>query len=102
MTRFEVFTYHPQERTADGVVRLDRLERSPVELVTSIERLHARGIASRRLKEKIDTMSPDGERIGHGLGSIAHFERQLIFDRITDEIATACANEAQPGLLPLT
>src|SRR3546814_1275831 len=61
-----------------AVVRLDRLGRSLAELLVTVEKLHAQGVALLSLEEKIDTSSAAGELIFHVFGAIAHFERRLI------------------------
>lgn len=50
-----------------AVVRLDRLGRSLAELLVTVEKLHAQGVALLSLEEKIDTSSAAGELIFHGL-----------------------------------
>src|SRR3546814_3466342 len=47
-----------------AVVRLDRLGRSLAELLVTVEKLHAQGVALLSLEEKIDTSSAAGEQIG--------------------------------------
>src|SRR3546814_20704132 len=60
-----------------AVVRLDRLGRSLAELLVTVEKLHAQGVALLSLEEKIDTSSAAGELIFHVFGDIAHVERRL-------------------------
>ena len=90
-------------RTGDtlAVVRLDRLGRSLVELLAIVEQIRGRGIALLSLEEKIDTSSAAGELIFHVFGSVAHFERRLIAERIRDGIAAARAKGRPPGRRPL-
>ena len=80
-----------------AVVRLDRLGRSLAELLVTVEKLHAQGVALLSLEEKIDTSSAAGELIG----AIAHFERRLISERTKDGIAAARARGKLPGRQPL-
>lgn len=84
-----------------AVVRLDRLGRSLAELLSTVEKLRARGIALLSLEEKIDTSSAAGELIFHMFGAIAHFERRLISERTKDGIAAARAKGKRPGRQPL-
>src|SRR3546814_15850257 len=58
-----------------AVVRLDRLGRSLAELLATVEKLRAQGVALLSLEEKIDTSSAAGELIFHVFGDIAPFER---------------------------
>src|SRR3546814_11639297 len=51
-----------------AVVRLDRLGRSLAELLVTVEKLHAQGVALLSLEEKIDTSSPADEQIGRASG----------------------------------
>lgn len=84
-----------------AVVRLDRLGRSLAELLATVEKLRAQGVALLSLEEKIDTSSAAGELIFHVFGAIAHFERRLISERTKDGIAAARAKGRQPGRRPL-
>lgn len=84
-----------------AVVRLDRLGRSLAELLVTVEKLHAQGVALLSLEEKIDTSSAAGELIFHVFGAIAHFERRLISERTKDGIAAARARGKLPGRQPL-
>ncbi|MBK8862414.1 MAG: recombinase family protein [Sphingomonadales bacterium] len=84
-----------------AVVRLDRLGRSLAELLVTVEKLHAHGVALLSLEEKIDTSSAAGELIFHVFGAIAHFERRLISERTKDGIAAARARGKLPGRQPL-
>lgn len=84
-----------------AMVRLDRLERSLAELLATVEKLRAQGVALLSLEEKIDTSSAAGELIFHVFGSIAHFERRLISERTKDGIMAARAKGKLPGRQPL-
>jgi DNA invertase Pin-like site-specific DNA recombinase len=83
------------------VVRLDRLGRSLVELLTTVALLKERGIELVSLEERIDTGSAAGELVFHVFGAIAHFERRLIAERTRDGIAAARAEGRKPGRRPL-
>src|SRR3546814_12183156 len=63
-----------------AVVRLDRLGRSLAELLATVEKLRAQGVALLSLEEKIDTSSAAGELIFHVFGAIAHLQRPLRAD----------------------
>src|SRR3546814_6883555 len=84
-----------------AVVRLDRLGRSLAELLATVEKLRAQGVALLSLEEKVDTSSAAGELIFHVFGAIAHFERRLISERTKDGIAAARAKGKRHGRQPI-
>ncbi len=63
------------------VWRLDRLARSLLQLIETVNDLHNRKIGFRSLSENIDTSSSGGRLIFHLFSSIAEFERDLIQER---------------------
>jgi DNA invertase Pin-like site-specific DNA recombinase len=71
------------------VVKLDRLARSLLDLLTIIERIGKCGAGFRSLTENIDTTTPAGVMIMHVIGAIAQFERELIKERTRVGIAAA-------------
>jgi DNA invertase Pin-like site-specific DNA recombinase len=77
-----------------AVVRLDRLGRSPAELLATVARLKERGVALLSFEERIDTASAAGELVFHMFGAIAHFARRLIAERTKDGIAAARPRQA--------
>ena len=79
------------------VTRLDRLGRSLIELLETVEDLKKREIHLVSLEEKIDTTSAAGELVFHVFGAIAHFERRLISERTLDGIAAARKRGRHPG-----
>jgi DNA invertase Pin-like site-specific DNA recombinase len=83
------------------VVRLDRLGRSLKELLETVDRFRAEGLAFRSLEERLDTNSAAGELVFHVFGAIAHFERRLIAERTRDGIKAARARGKKPGRPPL-
>lgn len=83
------------------VVRLDRLGRSLVHILTIIERLESRKIHFRSLKDAIDTSSPNGTLQLQMLGMIAEHERRLISERTKAGLRAAKAQGrvgGNPGL----
>ena len=96
----DLFAYARKGDTL-AVVRLDRLGRSLAELLATVEKLRAQGVALLSLEEKIDTSSAAGELIFHVFGAIAHFERRLISERTKDGIVAARAKGKLPGRQPL-
>ena len=63
------------------VWKLDRLARSLLQLIETVNELHERKIGFRSLTENIDTSSSGGRLIFHIFSSIAEFERDLIRER---------------------
>ena len=57
------------------VVRIDRLGRSLVDLVDTLDNLHARGIQFRSLEERIDTSTALGRMFYQLAGAVAGYER---------------------------
>ncbi len=63
------------------VWRLDRLGRSLIHLIETINQLEERGIGFRSLQEAIDTTTSGGRLVFHIFGALAEFERNLIRER---------------------
>lgn len=63
------------------VWRLDRLGRSLIDLLGTIEKLHAREVGFRSLTETIDTTNATGRLMFQIMGALAEFERSLIAER---------------------
>ena len=82
-----------QARKGDVVVvaRLDRLGRSLVHLVATVESLEARKIGFRSLAEKIDSTSAGGKLVLHIFASLAQFERALLTERVRAGLDSARA-----------
>lgn len=83
------------------MVRLDRLGRSPRELLETVEMFKQEEIDLLSLEEKIDTSFAAGELVFHVFGVIAHFERRLIAEHTKDGIASARAKGKRVGRPPL-
>ena len=73
------------------VVRLDRLGRSLIHLVSTVEKLERDKIGFRSLAEKIDSTSAGGKLILHIFASLAQFERSLITERVRAGLDSARA-----------
>ena len=82
-----------QEHPVDVIVvaRLDRLGRSLVHLVATVEGLEQRKVGFRSLAEKIDSTSAGGKLILHIFASLAQFERALITERVRAGLDSARA-----------
>lgn len=63
------------------VWRLDRLGRSLVHLVQTVNDLEKRGVHFQSLMENIDTSSSGGRLVFHIMAAMAEFERNLISER---------------------
>ncbi|MBK3745255.1 recombinase family protein, partial [Paraburkholderia aspalathi] len=79
------------------VWRLDRLGRSLVDLVSTINKLAERNIEFQSLTEAIDTSTSTGRLLFHIVGSMAEFERALISERTKAGMAAAKARGAKIG-----
>src|SRR3954454_3747215 len=79
------------------VVSLDRLARSLSHLLAVIEGLQARGAFFRRLRDPVDTASPQGLFTLQVLGAAAQLERALIRERTKSGMRAAAARGKQAG-----
>lgn len=83
------------------VYKLDRLGRSLMHLVETVNGLAARGVGFRSLNEHIDTTTPTGKLIFHVFAAIAEFERDMIRERAAAGRAAAKAR-GETGGRPLS
>jgi DNA invertase Pin-like site-specific DNA recombinase len=63
------------------VWKLDRLGRSPRDLITMLDDLKDRGVKFHSLTEAIDTTTPTGRAMWQMIGILAELERSLISER---------------------
>lgn len=82
------------------VWKLDRLGRSLVDLVETINDLGERNIQFYSLTESIDTRSPGGRLIFHIMAALAEFERSLIGERTRAGMKAARARGHHVGRPP--
>lgn len=77
--------------TGDQLVvwKLDRLSRSMVHLVNTIQKLEERGIGFKVLTAPIDTTTSEGKLIFGIFASLAEFERALIRERVQAGVRAA-------------
>src|SRR3954465_296637 len=70
-------------RAGDTLVvwKLDRLWRSPKDLIERITELNNRHIGFKSVTENIDTTTSGGKLIFHIFGALAEFERDIIRER---------------------
>lgn len=73
------------------VARLDRLGRSPCELIDLVGKLEGRDVGFRSLKESLDTITAGGRQIFHVFLTLAEFEREIIRERTMAGLASARA-----------
>ncbi len=82
------------------VWRLDRLGRSLVDLIQTVNNLSRRGCDFRSLNERIDTSSSGGRLLFHVMGAMAEFERSIISERTKAGMEAARARGARIGRRP--
>lgn len=73
------------------VVRMDRLARSLVDMLSTLDRLKAMGVGFRSLRDPIDTTTSAGLLQLQVMGAVAEFERRLTRERVVAGIAMARA-----------
>ena len=76
---------------------LDRLGRSLVHMVTTIDELMRRGVALRSLTDIIDTTTPAGRFELNVFVAMAEYQRALTVERVPDGLEAARAREVQQG-----
>lgn len=79
------------------VWRLDRLGRSLVDLIQTVNRLSKRGCDFRSLTESIDTSSSSGRLVFHMMAAMAEFERAIISERTKAGMEAARARGSRIG-----
>lgn len=82
------------------VVRIDRLGRSLVDLVDTLDNLHTRGIQFHSLDERIDTSTALGRMFYQLAGAFAEYERTLISERTRAGLDAARAAGRRIGRPP--
>ncbi|WP_237234482.1 recombinase family protein [Rothia nasisuis] len=80
---------YARENDSIVVTRLDRLGRSTVDVLRTVQELASRGIAIEALDTKLDTRTPAGKLVLSVLASMAEFERDLIVERTREGLAHA-------------
>jgi len=82
------------------VWRLDRLGRSLVDLIRTVNGLSRLGCEFRSLTESIDTSSSGGRLVFHMMAAMAEFERAIISERTKAGMLAAKARGVQIGRRP--
>ncbi|WP_285028440.1 recombinase family protein [Plantibacter sp. ME-Dv--P-122b] len=89
--------------TGDTVIvsRIDRLGRSLIDVLNTVELLRARGIHVRSLSDGIDPATSTGRLMLHMLATLAEYERELIVERVNAGIAAARESGTRFGRPPV-
>lgn len=90
-------------RTGDTlvIVGLDRLGRSVLQVVGTLNSLHERGVIVRSLREGIDLGTPAGKMMAAVFAAVAELERELIRERTAAARDAARARGRQVGRPPV-
>ncbi|MBD8101374.1 recombinase family protein [Plantibacter sp. CFBP 8775] len=83
------------------VWRIDRLGRSLIDVLNTVELLRGRGIHVRSLSDGIDPATPTGRLMLHMLATLAEYERELIVERVNAGIAAARESGTRFGRPPV-
>ena len=91
-----------RRRESDAIVvwRLDRWERSVVDLVNTLHELHALGVGFISLHEALDFTTPTGRAMAGLLAIFAQFEREILRERVKAGIAQARRHGKRHGRPP--
>lgn len=92
-----------RRRDLDAIVvwRLDRWGRSLLDLIGTLQELHAVGVGFVSLTEALDMTTPGGRALAGMLAVFAEFERDILRDRVKAGIAQA-RKEGRPHGRPAT
>lgn len=83
------------------VWRVDRLGRSLIDVLNTVNLLRERGVNQRSISDGIDPTSTSGRLMLNMLATLAEYERELIVERVNAGIAAARQNGTRFGR-PLT
>ncbi|SMQ66976.1 Site-specific DNA recombinase [Plantibacter sp. VKM Ac-1784] len=84
------------------VWRIDRLGRSLIDVLNTVELLRGRGIRVRSLSGGIDPTTSTGRLMLHMLATLAEYERELIVERVNAGIAAARESGTRFGRPPVS
>lgn len=79
------------------VWRVDRLGRSLMDVLSTVNLLRERGIQIRSISDGIDPATPTGRLMLNMLATLAEYERELIIERVNAGIAAAKQNGTRFG-----
>lgn len=94
---FNLAMSHIREGDVLVVWRLDRLGRTLIHLIQTINDLTNKGIGFTSIKENIDTTTSTGQLIFNIFGSLSQFERELIRERTQAGLVAARARGRKGG-----
>ena len=83
------------------VWRIDRLGRSLMDVLNTVNLLRERGVKIRSVSDGIDPETSSGRMMLGMLATLAEYERELIIERVNAGIAAAKANGTRFGRPPL-
>lgn len=79
------------------VIALDRLGRSTLQVLSTLQELHARGVIVRSLRESLDFSTPLGQAVATIMSALAEMELALIRERAAAARDAARARGKQTG-----
>lgn len=79
------------------VWRVDRLGRSMMDVLSTVEMLTERGVALRSISDGVDPSTPTGALLLHLLLSVATYERLLTHERVNNGVRAAQARGVRFG-----
>ena len=79
------------------VIALDRLGRSTLQVLSTLQELHARGVIVRSLRESLDFSTPLGQAVATIMSALAEMELALIRERAAAAREAARARGKQTG-----
>jgi DNA invertase Pin-like site-specific DNA recombinase len=83
------------------VTKLDRLARSVLDLMATLQALESKRVAVRILNLGMDTHTPTGKLMLTMLGAVAQFEREMMLERQREGIAKAKSEGRYKGRKPI-
>lgn len=95
--RFAALSAYAREGDTLVVWRIDRLGRSLIDVLATVEDLQARGIRVRSIQDGIDPSTTSGALMLGILSTLAEYERSLIRERVTAGLAAAKARNVRLG-----
>ena len=101
--QFKAMLAHVREGDELVVHSMDRLARSTVDMLNTVDELTARGVRVRFLKEGLtfgDTANPCNELMLTIMAAVAQFERSLLLERQREGIAIAKTKGKYKGRKP--
>lgn len=83
------------------VLRIDRLGRSLIDVLNTVNLLRERGVKIRSISDSIDPETSSGRMMLGMLATLAEYERELITERVNAGIAAAKQNGTRFGRPPV-